>query len=170
MDRHSALEHSTDWPGLDPIAGKVVSPGEIYQHLVDHAGKYASEMPRIQYLTRLFFHFGGPLAFQQLIDAFSAMCHTKEIDIATVGGRIRALGRISLANPLEQRALLVEPNSERTRQQQHAVVQGHLQPERTALGEMMACCYESLHAGVSRDKGSLASGKHRVYVRKGTSI
>ena len=31
-------------------------------------------------------------------------------------------------------------------------------------------CYESLHAGVSRDKGSLASGKYRVYVRKSTSM
>ena len=90
---------SPKWPDLDPILGKVKPPQEIHQRLVDLSGKYAADTSKIRYLTRLFFHFGGPSAFQQIEQAFSAICRTEVMDFSTTGGRIRALDRINLAHP-----------------------------------------------------------------------
>ena len=89
------------WPDLDPIIGKVTSPEDIHQCLVNLSGTYASQTPKIRYPTRLFFHFGGPYAFQQVRDAFSAIYRTKKTDFLKTGGRIRALDRINLAHPIE---------------------------------------------------------------------
>ena len=81
-------------PDLNLIANKVTSPNDMYDALVAQAGDYASDAPRMRFLTCLVFHFAGPYAFQGVGDAFSAMCRTVEIDFTTTGGRIRALDRI----------------------------------------------------------------------------
>lgn len=75
----------TEWTSLDRIVEKVASPDEIFEALMTRAGKYSSQTSRLRYLTKLFFHFAGPYAFEQVRGSFSAIHCTKEIDLTTLG-------------------------------------------------------------------------------------
>ena len=133
-----------EWASLDRIVGKVASPDEVYQALMGRAGKYASKTSKLQYLTRLFFNFAGPDAFEQIRCTFSALHCAAEFDLITLGGRVRALNRLVQAGPVEKRALVVSLCNERTRLQKCARNEGEGRPDVAALNEMVASAYPSL--------------------------
>lgn len=135
---------SNTWLDLDPIIGKVACPDQILQQLMNRAGDCASDTSRMRYLTVLFFHFGGPHAFRQIRDAFSALCGTRGMDGATTGGRIRALAQFDHAHPFEQRAIQLGLCLDRAHQMQIALDQGDSYPDRAALRKMMVCAYPAL--------------------------
>ena len=140
---------------------KVACPDEIYEALMARAGKYASQTSRLRYLTRLFFHFAGPHAFEQVRDLFSAIHCTKELDLITLGGRVRALERFVLARPVEKRALLVCLCSERSRLQTCAENEGEGYPDRAALNEMVNSAYPDLKAS-SKEYASKKRGLQKT--------
>lgn len=137
-------QDSLEWPCLDRIVGKVARPDEIYQTLMEKASDHSSPARRAQYLTRLFFHFAGPHAFKQMRDTFSAIVYTPQIDLTTLGGRVRALSRLVEAGPIENRALLVSLCGERQRLQECAKNERESHPDRAALNEMVHSAYPHL--------------------------
>jgi hypothetical protein len=134
----------TEWTSLDLIVEKVACPDEIFEALMTRAGKFASQTSRVRYLTHFFFHFAGPHAFEQVRDSFSAIHCTKEIDLITLGGHVRALDRFVLAQPIQKRALLVCLCSERSGLQTCAKSEGEGYPDRAALNQKMTSAYPSL--------------------------
>lgn len=151
----------TEWTSLDRIVEEVTCPDEIYEALMTRAGKYASQTSRLRYLTRLFFHFAGPHAFEQVRDLFSAIYCTKEVDLITLGGRVRALERLVLARPVEKRALLVCLCSERSRLQTCAENEGEGYPDRAALNEMVNSAYPDLKSS-SKEYASKKRGLQKT--------
>lgn len=158
--QHSSAMDSKTWLDLDPIIGKVACPDQILQQLMERAGDYASDTSRMRYLTDLFFHFGGPHAFRQIRDAFSALCGPRRLDGATTGGRVRALAQFDHAHPFEQRAIQVGLCLDRASQIQIAHDRGDSYPDRAALRQMMGCAYPKLGVGseeYEERKGQLQS-------------
>lgn len=93
--------HSKTWLDLDLIIGKVASPDQILEQLMERAGDCASDTSRMRYLSFLLFHFGGPHVFRQIREAFSALCGPRGMDGVTTSGRIWALAQYDHAYPFE---------------------------------------------------------------------
>ena len=149
---------------MDTIKEKVASPDEIYKRLMEEAGDNESDTSRIRYLTRLFFHFGGPHAFQKVGNALSAISRTNQSDYVSTGGRIRALDRISGANVIEERALVVGLSGEtRERTRQHEQAHNRDAAHKIALHEMMACAYPDLSPEGDEYKGKQRKLRQSLY-------
>ena len=138
--------------GLDSIVYKVVSPAEIYQCLASRTPDNTSTAT-LKFLTSLFFHYAGPYAFLQIGRALLAFYRTQESDCTSVGGRIRALDRIDLANPIEQRAILVGLCEDRFERQETWVYHNSL---RRSQCTSRTWEHRSGHSRKVRNRGDIA--------------
>ncbi|KAK5188607.1 hypothetical protein LTR96_011785 [Exophiala xenobiotica] len=98
----------------------------------------------MQYLTRLFFHFGGPEAFRQLRDGFAAIYRTKTTEDSTLGGCVRALDRTNYAEPLEQRAATASAYGNRAQLQKDLRLRGVPEHRKVAMNKILAVSYPGL--------------------------
>ena len=166
---------SPNWPDLDAIVGILASPEEIHQLVVSRAGKHASKRSLMRYLNRLWFHFGGPYAFHEVVTAFAALSRTTDFDRASLRGRIQLVDEIEHAHPLARRVILSELYGDRHERTERLQQAGHTlqKAEKIALNDMMACAYEELKPGSAEYKeakgrlqGKLNEGRNWFEMRK----
>ena len=150
--QHNPTSGSITWPHVAPLDGKTACLDDVLQHLTAQAGEFAPETDRMRYLADLYIYSGGPHAFQQIRDAFSALCCTEKMDCTTVGGRVRALDRIDNAHHFVRRAVHLGLYIDRLRETQIAHDHGEPHPDRTALGNMTSCAYPNVVSGSAEYK------------------
>ncbi|KAK5213074.1 hypothetical protein LTR41_002022 [Exophiala xenobiotica] len=145
------------WPHVAPIDGKAACLDEVLQRFTIQAGKFASQTKRMQYLADLYIYFGGPHAFQQIRDAFSALCGAEKMDCTTVGGRVRALANIDHAHHLVRRAVHLGLYLDRKHETTIAEHRGEPHPDRTALHQITCHAYPHMVPGCAEFKGKKAN-------------
>ncbi|OAP56047.1 hypothetical protein AYL99_10199 [Fonsecaea erecta] len=91
-------------------------PDDVRQKLTAEAREFALQTDRMRYLTSLYIYFGGPHAFQQIRDAFSALCRAEKSDCTTIGGRVRALAAMENAHHFGRRAVHLGLDLDRERE------------------------------------------------------
>lgn len=154
---------SITWPHAAPIDGKTACLDDVLLQLTAQAGEFARETDRMRYLADLYIYFGGPQAFQQIRDAFSALCCAEKMDCTTVGGRVRALDTVDNAHHFIRRAVHLGLYIDRQRETQIAEDCGESHPDRTALGNMTSCAYPEVVVG------SAEYGEKKARVQRGAN-
>ena len=145
------------WPHVAPIDEKTACLDEVLQRFTVQAGKFASQTKRMQYLADLYIYFGGPHAFQQIRDAFSALCGAEKMDCTTVGGRVRALANIDHAHHFVRRAVHLGLYLDRKHETTIAEHRGEPHPDRTALRQITCHAYPHIAPGSAEFKEKKAN-------------